>query len=58
MLWQARQYGWPLAVPIIGLYREKTLADYPTLDVRGGFSVWRAETMRDADWDDIARLPR
>jgi hypothetical protein len=51
MLWQAQQYGWHRALPVIGLYHEVALAQYPTLGARP-YSVWLAEEMRDQDWSD------
>lgn len=54
MLWQAGQYGWSAAVPIIGLYGDAKLADYKSLDLSKGFSVWVAEELDDDQWTAVS----
>jgi hypothetical protein len=53
MMWQAAQYGWPRAHPVLGLYGGIGLGGYVNLGKRQ-FSVWTAEEMSDQDWIDLA----
>lgn len=54
MLWQAGQYSWPIAVPVLGLYHDTGLDAYPLLDRSGPFAVWLAEELRPQDWQDLS----
>jgi hypothetical protein len=51
MLWQAREYGWPEAVPVVGLYRGVRIGDYEGLDARAGsWGFWNVEQIHPDDW--------
>jgi hypothetical protein len=45
--------GYQVAAPCLGAYGGYPLSGYPELG--GGFSVWNAETMTAADWNELAR---
>lgn len=54
MLWQARQYGWPRAVPVIGLFRGNRLRDYGEVaSLEGDWGFWNAEQIHPDDWRAI-----
>jgi hypothetical protein len=56
MLWQARQYGWARAVPVIGLFRGYRLRDYGDLpSLAGAWGFWNAEQIHPDDWRALAR---
>lgn len=58
MTWQARNYGWPRAVPVIGLFHGVPLSQYTIRPFGRGFSVWNAESLNQEDWTDIATALR
>jgi hypothetical protein len=54
MTWQARAYGWPHAVPVIGLFRGDRLRDYKDVGAfQPDWGFWNAEQIHPHDWRAI-----
>lgn len=56
MLWQAHEYGWPAALPVLGLYHGATVDQYTGFTPSDGFAVWVAEELDDQAWLRLAAL--
>lgn len=53
MMWQAKQYGWPLADPIVGLYGGVTLDQYDLTGQGRDWGWWLCEDTEPSDWPVI-----
>jgi hypothetical protein len=59
MTWQAGQYGWSHAVPVIGLFRGDRLRDYKDLGSFGRvWGFWNVEQIHPDDWRVLAATTR
>ena len=50
MMYQAKTFGWPHAIPIVGLYGGDRLRDYALSSYGESWGFWRVEQIDPSDW--------